>query len=152
MAKEKLDNMIKCVHKENGKIAFKPKNLFKDPEVAIKLDWRPLDGKRFEDAPVVNNALEVRESAGKKEFELAEKKRLWEEENAKTSEPALTQPELSVSDEAVDLLADKRHFTLIIKEINESSDPVYVANYLEDGRKSVKETAKKKYELLTLNK
>jgi hypothetical protein len=145
MAKtEKVDNMIRCVNKENGKIKFLPASLFTDKDVAERLDWKPLEGKKFEDNPIPNMEdlrAEREAKAERMKNELAEKKRLYELEQG-AQEIKIAEPE--VVEEVADPLGDQRHHSIIIKEIKASTDATFVSKYLSDNRKSVRESAEEK--------
>ena len=68
------------------------------------------------------------------EIELAEKKRQFNLENT--------------GEITTDPLADTRHHSVIIKEIKASSDKSFVAQYLNDERKSIRQTAEEKINTL----
>lgn len=140
----KKDNMILCANKETGKTKWLPASLFTDKDVASRLDFVPLEGKKFEDEPdnqSLQQLKEEREAKAKRmEFELNERKRLDAEAEAK----ALAEKE----EVNTDPLGDNRHHSIIIKEIKASNDIVFVSKYLADSRTSVRESAEEKVKSL----
>lgn len=143
MANEKeFEGMIKCVHKETGHMKWLPKNVFTDKSVSEHLDYTPLEIKKFEsEEPIITSPqMDAREKAAKMEFDLTEKKRLWEKEMTEKE----AQKKYDAETDPADPLQDKRHYTEIIKEINSSVDSEFVSSYLNDSRKSVRTAAEEK--------
>ena len=145
--------MIKCVHKETGKPKFLPRALFKDPAIAERLDYRPIDIKPFE-ATVSNDMAEFREQQKEKarllELELEEKKRKMLEEDSKKieGEPVDEKPEEG-EEVTTDPLGDNRHHLAIISDIKKSNDVVFVSKYLSESRMGVRGAAEKRLAELT---
>ena len=145
----KIENMIKCVSKETGKVKWLPSTLFKDKGTADRLEFVPLEGKKYEDNPDTLSLAEIKAErdakANRQQKELNEKMKAWEKENETNNEVANNEPA-----ESSDPLGDNRKADLILEEIKNSQDLTFVSKYLNDSRKTVREGALKR--VSTLNK
>jgi hypothetical protein len=116
--------------------------------VADRLDWRPLEGKSF-DEPVRTNddfLKQQREKAEAMEFALAEKKRL-DAEKEELEKATAEEPNGEIK---TDVFGDNRHHLTIINDIKKSTDVVFVSKYLADTRMGVRGMAEKR--MVELNK
>lgn len=77
-------HLILCAHKETGKHKLCPKHWFEDKGLAARLDWTPIEIRKFEEPlnPTVAEALKKEKEAEvakkleaeKKEIEIKDKK------------------------------------------------------------------------------
>lgn len=80
---------VRCVHKETGKEKLCPKHWFNDPGIASRLDWVPIQEKKFEETESTEKALAEKEASDNEKAEAekkaAEEKAMAEKEPSKKS-------------------------------------------------------------------
>lgn len=76
---------VLCAHKETGKQKQCPKHWFNDPALASRLDWVPMELKKFDDSDTV--AIEK----AAKEKEASDKAKAGVEEKAAKEKDTKTQ-------------------------------------------------------------